>query len=71
MKNKLETKVNYYENGQKKEVRNYKNGREEGLQTDWYENGQKKMEGNFKDGMLDGLETEWDEEGKVTKGELV
>ena len=35
----------WYENGQKKRVRVYKNGMKDGPFKSWYENGQKKTEG--------------------------
>jgi antitoxin component YwqK of YwqJK toxin-antitoxin module len=55
-------------NAQKEFVRNYKNGKEDGLWTDWYENGQKKREGPFKNGGPNGLTTMWYENGQL-KGE--
>jgi antitoxin component YwqK of YwqJK toxin-antitoxin module len=54
----------WHENGQKSIEVNYKDGKQEGLQTSWHENGQKKGEGNYKDGEKDGLETLWYENGK-------
>ena len=44
--------VIHYENGQKKQEGNYKEGKLDGLVTLWYENGQKESEGNYKDGKL-------------------
>jgi len=48
----------YYENGQKKQEGDYKDGKGYGLWTSWYENGQK-YERNLNDGKRDGLTTEW------------
>jgi len=45
-------------------VKNYKDGKLDGLYTEWYENGQKVKEGNYKDGKDDGLYTEWYENGQ-------
>ena len=42
--------VVYYDNGQKKSERYYKNGKPDGLNTAWYENGQKELESHYKDG---------------------
>ena len=56
--------VQYFENGQKSEEGNYKNGKYDGLMTQWYENGKKKLEGHYKNGKQEGLWTEWDEDGK-------
>ena len=39
-----------YENGQKRQEQNWKDGKLDGLATRWHENGQKKGEGNWKDG---------------------
>ena len=61
--------VGYYENGQKNEETNYKDGKIEGLLISWYRNGQKEYEGNFIDGKEEGLWTWWDKEGNVTKTE--
>ncbi|MDC0157945.1 hypothetical protein OAK38_09295 [Verrucomicrobia bacterium] len=42
----------FYENGQKKEERNYKDGKWDGFYTVWYRNGQKEEESNWRDGKL-------------------
>ena len=60
-----------YENGQKSAEWNYKDGKEDGLQTTWYENGQKEMEGNWKDGKEDGLGVEWYENGQKAAEENI
>ena len=58
----------WYENGQKKEERTYKDNNENGKWTEWYENGQKKSERNFvvgeNGGYQSGLMTEWYENGQ-------
>ena len=55
--------INYYENGQKRRERNYKDGKEDGLCTEWYQNGQKFVEENYKDGKLDGLMIGYNKDG--------
>jgi len=47
-----ETETDYYENGQIKLERNYKNGKLDGKVTEWHWNGQKKAEFNYKDGIV-------------------
>ena len=54
----------YYGNGNKKQEKNYKDGRTDGLWTEWYENGQKKVEGTYKNGRKGGLWTKWYKNGK-------
>ncbi len=49
----------WYENGQKQDEANYKNGKLDGTYTIWYENGQKQNEVNYKDGKKNGLSTFW------------
>jgi len=61
--------VSYYENGQKRGEKNYKNGELDGLHTKWYENGKKEFEGNWKGYKRVGLWICWNEEGNVTKTE--
>ena len=58
----------WYENGQKKEERNYKEGieiGEGGSIITRYENGQKEAEVNWKDGKKDGKLIWWDENGQI------
>ena len=43
--------TDYFENGQEKVEKNYRDGRLHGKWTEWYENGQKKKEGNYTDGI--------------------
>ena len=42
----------FYDNGQKVEEGNYKDGKLDGLYTSWYENGQKREESNWRDDKL-------------------
>lgn len=53
-----------HDNGQVKELAQYKNGKQHGVSTEWYENGQKRMERNYKEGNKDGLTTTWYENGQ-------
>ena len=54
----------YYDNGQKKYERTYKDGKLDGKWTWWHNNGQKRYERTYKDGEL--IEsTLWDEEGNL------
>ena len=55
----------YYENGQLKEKRTYKDGAQNGLGASYYENGRLEKKWNWKDGKLHGL---W--EGYYENGEL-
>jgi len=57
----------WHENGQKKSVKTFKDGKKDGLSTYWHENGQKLYEEIYKDGKLDGLHTFWVENGKKKK----
>ena len=54
----------FYENGQKKEEGNFKDGKLDGLYEQWHENGQKMGKANYKDGELDGLWAEWHSNGQ-------
>ena len=59
----------WYNNGEKRYERTYKDGKQDGVETWWdkYENGQKRFEGTFKDG--EQISTKiWDEDGKQTFG---
>ena len=56
--------VTYYDNGQKQEEGNFKDGKKDGLWSWWGENGQKMSEGNYKDNKYDGLWTGWHENGQ-------
>lgn len=54
----------FHSNAQKREEKNYINGKLSGLYTLWYENGQKESETNYKDGRRDGLYTRWYDNGR-------
>jgi len=52
-------------NGQKSEQLTFKNGEQDGPQTEWYINGQKRLVANYKQGKhSDGVMTGWFENGK-------
>jgi uncharacterized protein len=53
----------WYENGQMKFDKTFKEGKEDGFHTQWYENGQRKNERHYKDEKEDGLFTLWYENG--------
>ena len=53
-----------YDTGENKKEGIYKDGIQDGLQTEWYKNGQKMFEKNYKDGNRDGLWTEWYKNGQ-------
>ena len=57
-------KTFWYENGEKKNQSNFKNGKVDGLVKGWYENGNKKLEKNVKDGKQDGSAVMWYENGQ-------
>ena len=57
--------IEWYENGQLKSERNYKEGKENGFQKQWYESGQLQSEASFKDGSLDGLKKYWYKSGQL------
>ena len=54
----------WYDIGQMKFDKTFKEGKENGLFTSWYENGQKSYEGTFKDGEQQGLHISWYENGQ-------
>jgi len=59
--------ISWYENGQKADERNYRNGKQEGsgaygeagLWISWHPNGQKHLEGNYRNGKKEGLWIDW------------
>ena len=55
----------WYENGQLKAERKYKNYEKIGLWKEWYSNGQQNIEGRFKNNRRDGIWKKWDKNGKV------
>ena len=56
--------VGFFENGQKRYEKNYKDGKPDGLSTYWHDNGQKALEGSNKEGKNHGLLTYWYENGQ-------
>ena len=54
----------WYNSGQMKYTRNYKNGQRHGLWEEWYENGQKKYKSNYKNNKYHGFCEEWHENGQ-------
>ena len=59
----------WFENGQKSQEINYKNGRQDGRQTWWFEDGQTRFKGNYKDEKRDGRQTWWYNNGQMRKEE--
>jgi hypothetical protein len=53
----------FYPNGQKKSLGNYKDGKQEGKHFEWHENGKKKAEYNYINGKLDGRILRWHDNG--------
>ena len=62
---KSETKNEYFENGQLKSEKNYKDNKLDGQTTEWYRNGQNKYITNFKDGKRVGKWTWWHNNGQI------
>jgi len=52
-------KVGWYENGQLRYRRNYKDSKQDGLQERWYANRQPEYRYNYKDSKQDGLQERW------------
>ena len=62
-------KPSNYHGGKKYEA-NYKDGKEEGLETQWHENGQRGIEKNYKDGKLvEGSAKYWNSKGEPVDSE--
>ncbi|HIO88573.1 MAG TPA: hypothetical protein EYN45_02545 [Candidatus Marinimicrobia bacterium] len=59
----------FHSTGKKKYDLNFRDGKEDGLQTWWYGNGQKAKEETYKDGKEDGLQTWWYENGQKAREE--
>ena len=57
--------VEYYNNGQKKIEKSYKNGQKHGKLLTWFENGQIWQEENWKNGKLDGKLLTWYPNGNL------
>ena len=64
LKNGLETMYSDFAKGEKISEAHYKNGKQDGIETDW-DNGQKTSGRNFKAGQLDGLEITWNSSGQT------
>ena len=67
----------FHSTGSKRYEYNYKDGLEDGLQTEWYKNGQKRIEWIWKNGESVELGTSWCENGEIRakdnlkKGKLI
>ena len=62
----------FHSTGSKRYEYNYKDGLEDGLQTEWYKNGQKRIEWIWKNGESVELGTSWYENGEIrAKGNLM
>jgi len=61
--------ISLYENGQKSDEDNYKDGKRDGKWADWRENGQKEEEGTHKDGKRYGKWTFWYKNGQKSQEE--
>ena len=64
-KNKDGLCVWWFENGQIRSEKHYKDGKLDGKWTLWYENGQIKAKEHYKDGKKDDKETWWFENGQI------
>ena len=59
--------IEYYKNGNKKQVINYDKGEPTGSWTTYYENGNKKFQESYRMGKLNGKVKKWDIEGNITE----
>ena len=57
----------WYENGNRRSVEFYKDGKRDGLTTSWYKSGNKKEESSYKNGKQNGVSVLWDEDGNKLK----
>ena len=55
----------FHEDGKKKAVGNFVDGRREGLWNEFWQNGHKRIETNYKGGVLDGIGTSWFSDGQL------
>ena len=62
--------VSWYENGNKKYEKYYKNGKRDSLFISYHSNGQKMVHGNFLYGEMDGLWSYWTEDGEMIRESL-
>jgi antitoxin component YwqK of YwqJK toxin-antitoxin module len=49
----------YYKNGTKKAIRNYKDGELDGITETWYKNGKRSVYASFKKGLMHGVYNSW------------
>lgn len=61
----LDTKRAWYENGQLKYERTYRNGREDGVHRGWYDDGSRMFEYHYAAGFSDGLQRQWYRSGQI------
>jgi antitoxin component YwqK of YwqJK toxin-antitoxin module len=57
--------IRWWENGQKHQEKNYKDGILDGKSSAWWSGGTIYNEGNYKDGKRDGKQTDWYENGQI------
>jgi len=57
------TKLDWFEDGSKKQELNYSDGKKNGSFTKWYPNGQLQKKGGYKDDRFDGFFEAWNDEG--------
>ena len=57
--------ITYWPNGNKKELENYREGKQDGISSGWFLNGVLEQEGKYKDGEMDGLFTWYFDNGNV------
>jgi antitoxin component YwqK of YwqJK toxin-antitoxin module len=65
MSKEIETRRDYYSNGQLREEVKYQNGEFHGLYRRWYKNGQLEFEWNFENGERHGLQRNWYKNGQL------
>ena len=64
--------IAWYENGQKKQVEYWKDGKLNGSFITWHDNGMKHQVGSYKDGNMDCLYREYEPLGqKIVEGEVI
>ena len=59
------TRIEYYDNSQKKSITPYRNGQQYGRVTHWYKNGSKKQEVMMKNAKVHGAFRSWHENGQI------
>ncbi len=58
--------IYWYEDGQRWNERNYRYGKENGLQKSWHRDGRPMTLKNFKEGIYDGDFFEWFSDGRIS-----